>query len=208
MSSDWIGIADDLTEHGVIGRSYADPATQSAVNSSPVSYPLSGHGVIDRPYTNLATQTSVDSSSVSYPSPPKYGWLTIFAAIFWILLIGSQTSMGKKIIHAMDNKAGVSNTGSAYQLSSATETDSKPAIANNRSEKENSQSRHKASPAKRQAGESGSKKKHEKRKPDSDGNQSSPPTETPPNSFSNDKGPSPAESEVDLQKYRNISGRL
>ncbi|MQY51304.1 hypothetical protein [Rhodocyclus gracilis] len=100
MSREWIGIAQDLTEHGVIGRPYAQPSTLKPAHVSPVGY----------------------------PAPPKSGRTKTFLILAGVVAAGALTSPGKAIVSSVEKIFLSSPSTTPAQPSS--ENISKPAISN------------------------------------------------------------------------------
>jgi len=76
MNHCWIGIAEDLTEHGVIGSPYAQPSTPSPANASTSGYPV----------------------------PPKNGRAKTFLIVAGIVAAGALTSPGRATIDFIKNR--------------------------------------------------------------------------------------------------------
>lgn len=175
MSRDWIGIAEDLTEHGVIGSPYAQPSTPTP--------------------TNVGTG--------GYPAPPKNGRAKTFLIVAGIAVAGALTPPGKAIVTSLENKFLSAASNPPAQSSAANV--GKPAIANTAPNENISQPNLPASAAPQKlASEPAPKKKQGKQKQAAS-------SDRPASSASEratDTSPPAAESDVDLTKYRNLTGRI
>lgn len=175
MSRDWIGIAEDLTEHGVIGSPYAQPSTPTP--------------------SNVGTG--------GYPAPPKNGRVKTFLIVAGVIAAGALTPPGKTIVTSLENKFLSAASNPPAQSSAANV--GKPAIANTAPNAQISQHNHAASAAPQQlAGEPAPKKKLLKQKQAANSDR----TVSPASEHATDTSPPAAESEVDLTKYRNLTGRI
>lgn len=169
MSRDWIGIAEDLTEHGVIGSPYAQPSTPTP--------------------TNVGTG--------GYPAPPKNGRAKTFLIVAGVVAAGAMTPPGKALVTSIENKF-LSAQSSAANVG-------KPAIANTAPGAHVSQHSNAASAVPQQlASEPAPKKKQVKQKQAT----SSDRPDSPASERAVDTSPPAAESDVDLTKYRNLTGRI
>lgn len=179
MSRDWIGIAEDLTERGVIGCPYAQPSTPTPSNVG-----IAG-----------------------YPSPPKNGRTKTFLIVAGIVAAGVLTPPGEAIVTSLKSKFLSSPSASEAQSSSAKA--SKPAINNTSPTAQSIRPNQAASAAPQQlADEPEPKKKQVQQKQATISNDSSSPTETTTSERATDTHTPAAESDVDLTKYRNLTGRI
>lgn len=175
MSRDWIGIAEDLTEHGVIGSPYARPST-----------PIASNVRTDR-----------------YPAPPRNGRIKTFLIVAGVVMVGAMMPPGQAIITSLENKFLSVESNPPAQSSVASV--GKPAIANTAPDENISQPNLPASAAPQQlASEPAPMKKQVKQKQAT----SSYRPVAPISEHATDTSPPAAESDVDLTKYRNLTGRI
>lgn len=175
MSRDWIGIAEDLTEHGVIGSPYAQPSTLTP--------------------SNVGTG--------GYPAPPKNGRVKTFLIVAGVVAVGAMTPPGKTIVTSIENKFLSPASNPPAQSSSANV--GKPAIANTAPDANISQPNLPASAAPQQlANEPAPKKKQVKQKRAASSDRPA----SPASESATDTSPPATETEVDLTKYRNLTGRI
>ena len=175
MSNDWIGIAEDLTEHGVIGSPYAQPSTQ----------------------------TPAHVGTDGYPAPPTNGRAKTFLIVAGVIAAGALTPPGKAIVTSIENR--FLSTPSTIPAQPYSANTSKTAIANTPADEKVSQSNLAASSAPKQlAGDPAPKKKQVKQKQAASGDR----PVSPASERATDTSPPAAESEIDLTKYRNLTGRI
>ena len=175
MSRDWVGIAEDLTEHGVIGSPYAHPSTPTPCNV--------GTG--------------------GYPAPPRNGRVKTFLIVAGVVAVGTMTSPGKAIVTSLENK--ILSAASNPRAQSSAANVGKPAIANTAPDENISQPNLPASATPQQlASKPAPKKKQVKQKQAT----SSDKPASPASEHVIDTSPPAAESDVDLTKYRNLTGRI
>lgn len=174
MSIKWIGIADDLTEHGVVGQPYAEP-----------SIPTAG-----------------------YPAPPKNGQFKTLLMIAGIVTVFMLTPLGSVILHSIGNALSPSKLAPAQQPAAAFDAGS----GNAKSARGIDDTQHKKAStiANQQAvTESLPKKKQEKQTQKRTATNSAvAPAESASEARSSDAPAPAAESEIDISKYRNLSGRI
>lgn len=176
MSNVWIGIADDLTEHEVVGRPYMEPNTPEPIN-------------VPR---------------AEYPAPPKNGQSKTLLMIAGILTVFMLTPPGSAILNSIRSALAPSKLVLAPQPAAAFDTES----GNIKSAYSIADTQHKqasTSANQQAANESLPKKKQEKQKRAST-NSASPPTDDASKLRLFDVPAS--ESEIELSKYRNLSGRI
>lgn len=175
MSDDWIGIAEDLTEHGVIGSRYMQP--------------------------RVPTPNNVGTAG--YPAPPKNGRAKTFLILAGIAAAGALTPPGKAIITTLENK--FLSTQSAIPAQPASVNVGKPAITNPPLAEQIPQPNQAASTASQQlANEPAPKKESVKQKQTGSSDRPA----SPASQHATDTSPPAVESDVDLTKYRNLTGRI
>lgn len=168
MSRNWIGIAENLTENGVIGSPYEQPSMSTTPNSG----------------------------TAGYPDPPKNGRAITFLIVAGIVAAGTLTPPGKAIVTSIENRFLSTPTQPAQHSS---------AIANTTADEKNSQPTLAASPAPQHlVGEPVPKKKQVKQNEAASSNL----PDSPASQRATKTQPPAAESDIDLTKYRNLTGRI
>lgn len=179
MSIKWIGIADDLTEHGVVGQPYAEAST---------------------PADNVTRS--------GYPVPPKNGQAKTLLMIAGIATVFMLTPPGSVILNSIGITLSPSTPAPAQQPAAAFDTGSGNATSARAID--NPQHKQASTIANQQAAtESSPKKKQEKQTQKRTAtNRAVAPVESVSEARSSDEPAPAAESEIDLSKYRNLTGRI
>ena len=159
------------------------------------------HKISDRIQPSTPTPTNV--STAGYPAPPKNGRAKTFLIVAGIIATGALTPPGTAIVTSLGNKFLSALSTAPMQPSSANV--SKPAITSPPPDAQTSQPNLAASIAPQQlAGEPAPKKKQVKQKQAARSDRPA----SPASERATDTPPFAAETEVDLTKYRNLTGRI
>jgi hypothetical protein len=183
MSHDWIGIAENLTEHGVIGH----------------------------PYEGHSAPTPSPPNTAGYPAPPKNGLaktlLFLFGIIAVVVLAPQWQVVIDKTKHLLENSSPLPGQFSSHDDVPEIAV---PALVG-QSQRANSAASAAIRQANRQTNEPArNTPKHDqeelKRVPN--GNSALSPTESLNSESATDTSPPAAESNIDLSTYRNLTGRI
>lgn len=180
MSIKWIGIADDLTEHGVVGQPYAEPNTPAPANLT----------------------------SAGYPAPPKNGQSKTLFMIAGIVTVFMLTPPGSAILRSIGN--GLSPTKPAPTPQPAAAFDTRSGNTKHARSIDDAQHKQASMIANQQtANESSPKRKPVKQsQKHPETNSAITPTDAASVARSSDAPVPASESEIDISKYRNLSGRI
>lgn len=179
MSHNWIGIANDLTEEGVIGARYAEA---------------------------FVPTTTTSANPANYPPIPNHGRAKTFLWIFLVVIVsGALTPPGSALLQRIFSDRQIPNKAPPAQIQIHQANEAAPhAPANINVEQVRAPSVQATAATTEDTGVRMKKPpRHTEEK-----HQSTPPISHPIGGAGIAPSQLPADSDVDLTKYRNLTGRI